>query len=826
MPSAAARRLYEDQIPTFMSVFDLDADTIGDSDTVTVLDPKLAGMDSKPVLPVPAPAHDGAIHQDPNHKHSDSTSTQLSESADSSPTTTLSTTDSSPLTDRSPSSSPDSPVNANLIPLNNYPSTTFGALPVTNASAGLFPPADVAALSRPMTSPAPRRPRNMKGLSILPPLAVTTVTKPSLAEPASPCFIKPQIPAMKRKPSQLSLRTNTQDLLRPCLEVPPSPAMPPILQRRALKHSTSTPHMLSMIKPCQAPTLPPLPSSRMLERNESGLSEVLRPMKTGMRSSFDAAITEEDSPIKPQMASRHEFEPYDESINNEDQKSPTYPNGPIAIYEDNVYLYLEPTAEEASKFDVVFNVAREVENPFEVLRRKQADELARQKQPDSSPIPDTAVTTASFATAFEFQPDDGSIETPTTPKANPLIKTPEYVHIPWDHNTDIAPDLMALCESIHSHTKQGKKVLIHCQQGASRSASLIIAYGLYLNPELSVNDAYYAAQAKSRWISPNMKLMYSLQDFQKELSKKRSAPASSAFRPRTGRSPNKHRLTLSADAIDVSPKEPLSAPLPSDEEKSREEMLKDGSKRARGNSSPGLQSVSPGPASAPLTFSWKNIEPFAPTEDDTVRDTELPVPPMPTIAAPAPPIPPMPTEAPPPIPAQAFLHLGQVPQRPKSSMSRPEPSSNKNAASWLDSLQPPVPRPRSSVGMRALPLRSYQDQMPSVLDPRALSTTTQTQTVHLPTTPFDEPPLLSPRAETMTSSLHDYPAFSGFTGMQPMDTSAAAPAPVEDGLFSPRATTFPREATFFFGLPDPTVDPRSPPTRGEAPIIRSIDDLL
>ncbi|KAM3533260.1 hypothetical protein MY4038_003485 [Beauveria bassiana] len=813
MPSAAARRLYEDQIPTFMSVFDLDADTIGDCDTVTVLEPKLVGMDSKTVLP--APGQDGAIHQDPNHKHSDSTSTQMSESTDSSPTTTLSTTDSSPLTDRSPSSSPDSPVNTNLIPLNNYPNTTFGALTVTD-STGLLPPANPVVLSRPMTSPAPRRPRNMKGLSILPPLSVTSMAKSSNVEPATPCFIKPQIMAMKRKPSQLSLQTNTQDLVRPVLEVPPSPAMPPILQRRALKHSTSTPHMLSSIKTSLGPTLPPLPSSRMLERNESGLSEVLRPMKTGMRSSFDAAISEESSPIKPQMANRQDFEPYDESINNEDQKSPTYPDGPIAIYGDEVYLYLEPTAEEASKFDVVFNVAREVENPFEVLERKQAKE--KETQPDLSPIPDTAVTTASFATAFEFLPDENSIETPTTPKANPL-KTPEYIHIPWDHNTDIAPDLMQLCETIHGYTKQGNKVLIHCQQGASRSASLIIAYGLYLNPELSVNDAYYAAQAKSRWISPNMKLMYSLQDFQKELSKKKSAP-SSAFRPRTGRSPNKHRLTLSADAIDVSPKEPLSAPLPSEEEKSREEMLKDGSKRARGNSSPGLQSISPGPASAPLTFSWKNIEPFAPMEDDDTNNMVLPVPPMPTITAPLSPIPPMPTEAPPPIPPQAPPQLGQVPQRPKSSMSRPEPSSNKNAASWLDGLQPPVPRPRSSVGMRALPLRSYQDQMPSVLDPRTLSTATQTLDVR--TTPYNEPSVLSPRAETMTNPVHDY---AGFAGMQFLDT-AATPAPVNSGLFSPRGTTFPREASFFFGRPDPTADPRSPPTRGEAPIIRSIDDLL
>ncbi|EOO04082.1 putative tyrosine-protein phosphatase pmp1 protein [Phaeoacremonium minimum UCRPA7] len=45
MPSAAARRLYEDQIPSFMSVFDLDADAIGDRDTVTIVDPKMMEVD-------------------------------------------------------------------------------------------------------------------------------------------------------------------------------------------------------------------------------------------------------------------------------------------------------------------------------------------------------------------------------------------------------------------------------------------------------------------------------------------------------------------------------------------------------------------------------------------------------------------------------------------------------------------------------------------------------------------------------------------------------------------------------------------------------------
>ncbi|KOS17120.1 Tyrosine-protein phosphatase pmp1 [Escovopsis weberi] len=226
-------------------------------------------------------------------------------------------------------------------------------------------------------------------------------------------------------------------------------------------------------------------------------------MKTGTHATFAEAIAEEDSPIKTQLASRAEFRVAEPG---EDQKSPGYPLGPIAIYGDNVFLYSEPTASEASRFDVVINVAREVKNPFHDKRQSLV----------FSPVPDTAASNVSFATAFEYQPCDRFTETPTTPKAS-SVKIPEYIHMPWDHNTDIAPDLMHLCETIDNRTKLGKKVLVHCQQGASRSASLIIAYGLYLKPELSVNDAYYAAQAKSRWISPNMKLMYSLQDFHKDL---------------------------------------------------------------------------------------------------------------------------------------------------------------------------------------------------------------------------------------------------------------------------------------------------------------------
>ncbi|KAG5998028.1 hypothetical protein E4U43_002515 [Claviceps pusilla] len=846
MAFAATRRLYEDQIPPLMSVFDLDTETMSDRDTVTLMDFNMVDMDAKvPGLAISPQSttrlRQTTFHSDSTHRHHDSMSTRISESTDSSPTTTLSTTDSSPLSNPSPSSSPDSPVN--LIPLSDYPSASFVRRPSTTHGANnMLSIPETRTLARPVTSPAARKPKNMKGLSIQPPLSITTASNYVSTEPSSPSFIKPTIPAMKRKPSQLSLKTNASDLTKKSfVEVPASPAVPPILQRRALKHSTSSPHMFSSM---QSSTFGPsggMTFPKVLERNETGLSKVLRPTKC-LSNTMDLqdSIVEEDSPIRTQMANRNELEPFHESMNNEDQKSRGYPDGPIAIYSDNVYLYLEPTADEASQFDVVINVAREVGNPFE----PGVSEARRPASPrDESPIPDTAATDASFATAFEFQPSgNGSrVGTPTTPKANPVRAAPEYIHIPWDHNTDIAPDLMSLCEIIEDRTKNGQKVLVHCQQGASRSASLIIAYGLYQSPELSVNDAYYAAQAKSRWISPNMKLMYSLQDFQKNLSKTRQPLSSlSAYRTRTGRSPTKHRLTLSADSIGVASNQPNTAPLPSGDGTSGANNANSPIRARKRISLSGLRAIPPGPASAPLSYSWRDLnfdEACSPASrrSSAVAPPLLPSPSSPCLASkeaelarPSPPLSEQPSSAPPissPLPAlpDATKPEQEVPKRSQTDMDKPHQlSMGEHGQKWLSlglrALEPPA-------AFSSFPLRKFQSMTSA--EPRDSQVVEKTISVDSSyTTAGSGLALLSPRAQTMTTNpLHQTSEVAGMRFIE------KAPTAAED-LFSPRETSFPQDTFSFFGRmtgfgrPSQFADPRSPPTKGEAPITRSIDDFI
>lgn len=143
-----------------------------------------------------------------------------------------------------------------------------------------------------------------------------------------------------------------------------------------------------------------------------------------------------------------------------------YPDGPLLVYSDNIYLYSEPDAHQAAQFDVVINVAREVKNPFHTVS----------------------------------QDDDGNTR-------------PEYIFIPWDHNSNLVDDLYQLTSLIESRSRQGKKILIHCQCGVSRSASLVVAY-VMKKQNWDLNTAYNYVKKQSPSINPNMSLMFQLIDWQ------------------------------------------------------------------------------------------------------------------------------------------------------------------------------------------------------------------------------------------------------------------------------------------------------------------------
>ena len=72
------------------------------------------------------------------------------------------------------------------------------------------------------------------------------------------------------------------------------------------------------------------------------------------------------SPTEPPQiqAKVDEEQNFDVPLSRE-EKPEAYPDGPICVYGQHLDLYLEPTVTQASKYDVIMNVASEVNNPFD-----------------------------------------------------------------------------------------------------------------------------------------------------------------------------------------------------------------------------------------------------------------------------------------------------------------------------------------------------------------------------------------------------------------------------------------------------------------------------
>jgi tyrosine-protein phosphatase MSG5 len=364
-----------------------------------------------------------------------------------------------------------------------------------------------------------KKARNTKNLSVnissgtdYPSPITSFATSPSadaLSEPVSPVGLPSQPKLAPRNRFNLSIRTPGLEKTAFLPSTGPSPLVPPTpstLRRPLVRHFPSEP-ALSIFSPSAAPhggmQLPPL-GHQGEHRFSERLSQSLHDLKEEEDRSYELPESQE-------------------------KKENGYPNGPVRIYDCGVYLYLEPSREEASKFDCVINVAKEVLCPFISADSKGKESTITSvmrhghSEYDRHAIsePQTAVSEFSFKSAFEFQPLE-SPATPTTPKAEKPEKTdktaPEYVHIPWDHNSDIVEDAFLLCKIIDKRINDGKKVLVHCQLGVSRSASLIIAYGMFKNSSLDFNKAYENVKSRSQWISPNMSLIYQLTEFRSKLN--------------------------------------------------------------------------------------------------------------------------------------------------------------------------------------------------------------------------------------------------------------------------------------------------------------------
>jgi tyrosine-protein phosphatase len=466
---------------------------------------------------------------------------------------------------------------------------------------------------------------------------------------------------------------------------------------------------------------------------------------------------------------REEDAEYDPPLSQE-VKSPAYPSGPVRIYDPHVYLYLEPNEEEAYEFDVVINVAREVKNPFGSSEEKSTTPVQRSISSPGQSIsePGTACTAASFQTALESQPTP-TAASPTTPRATVPRMQPEYIHMPWDHNTSIVDDLVILVETIDERVKQGKKVLIHCQCGVSRSASLIVAYGIYKNPSLTVQEAYDAVKQRSRWIGPNMSLIYQLSEFRNQIVKMTGAPPAGYRSRRAGGGMRANTVTngsptarpsLSLEPYEPQRQEPQTAPLPGDRDRTA-------------RSSPRTdepQAVMSAKQLSPPSFSFGNVSPIDPLS------------------------------APPDGPAVSW----PLPATPFGTNQQEAATSVEGRSTDRFSTTPFPPLPTEPPAQESLNrILRMSPSHPQLRQQRIVS-----HTINLPPPSTSEPTtpaLLSPRTEFMANPFLPQIAAASSFGFS---SNVGLP---DD----------PVESTASFEQ-----DPRSPAQRGEAPMVRSIFDVL
>ncbi|KAF9114669.1 Dual specificity protein phosphatase 10 [Mortierella sp. AM989] len=129
-------------------------------------------------------------------------------------------------------------------------------------------------------------------------------------------------------------------------------------------------------------------------------------------------------------------------------------------------------------------------------------------------------------------------------------KSIQYKNLSWTHHQrnlqSEFPEAFAFIEETKS---KGGKVLVHCQLGVSRSASLVIAY-VMKSSQMNLTDAYDFVKTRSSVISPNMSLMYQLAEFGKSLNKPNKPIVTSA-----SATPTTSRVTSSGNDAWVSSRE-------------------------------------------------------------------------------------------------------------------------------------------------------------------------------------------------------------------------------------------------------------------------------
>ncbi|TFK30618.1 hypothetical protein FA15DRAFT_683893 [Coprinopsis marcescibilis] len=189
-----------------------------------------------------------------------------------------------------------------------------------------------------------------------------------------------------------------------------------------------------------------------------------------------------------------------------------YSNGPVQII-PGIWIGSEDNARDwkgllERGIRSILNVAKEVSSPF--------DAAARSLRPVSS--------TPNFRKSSE----DSTYYPPHLPSGRPAM---HYLKLQWSHGQQdlVNNGFQAAMSFVDQSLTRSEGVLVHCQCGISRSATMVIALVMRAAAEKSprvppevwdlkgMQGAYSYVKDKSPCVGPNMSLIYQLLDYEKTL---------------------------------------------------------------------------------------------------------------------------------------------------------------------------------------------------------------------------------------------------------------------------------------------------------------------
>ncbi|KAG0211358.1 Dual specificity protein phosphatase 10 [Mortierella sp. GBA30] len=335
----------------------------------------------------------------------------------------------------------------------------------------LRPTSHSFSLQRPLLAQDVRKTRNSKRLSLL--------------VPPSPGKLE-------------SLAAAAAAASSPSLQPPSTPSASSSFSTR--RHFTSAPLSTTLPTVPQSTTTTPTVDTTAERQSFLMLDQALPTSRLPMMGGSTASSSSSNS--------RRPISAYFSDFSVECGVASPYTSEPVCIL-PHLYLGAEHNALDVNTLSrmgitSVLNVAVEIATAASQEQRQQLQ--LQQQQATHSGRGLTATTTA------------------TTMGGSKFVYTPQgriihYKNLSWTHHQKNLQEEFPVAFKFIEETKGlGGKVLVHCQLGVSRSASLVIAY-VMKTQQMGLSDAYEFVKTRSAVISPNMSLMYQLAEFEKSLSR-------------------------------------------------------------------------------------------------------------------------------------------------------------------------------------------------------------------------------------------------------------------------------------------------------------------